>query len=83
MGIDLAALIAAGRLAPGDELYHQGRPGSREIIARVTRDGIEVDGTLYMSLSTAAARLSGHPTNGWTYWRLRVTGRPIDGLRRS
>jgi hypothetical protein len=78
---DISGLIEAGRLTVGAELYHRGRSGETETVARVTRGGIEVDGTIYSSLSTAAVRLAGHPTNGWTFWRLRETGRPIAEIR--
>ena len=78
----MAKLIQAGVLAVGDELYHRGRPSGGYITARVTKDGIEVNGTPYRSLSTAATRLAGHPTNGWTFWRLRATDRPIAELRK-
>ncbi len=78
---DTQRLIEAGRLAVGTELYHRPRAGAPDIVARVRSDGIDVGGTTYRSLSTAAGRLAGHATNGWTYWRLRETGRPIAELR--
>lgn len=81
---DIDRLINEGKLALGDELFHAGRPtrsGRSEVAGRVTRGGIEVDGTHYSSLSTAAGKIAGHPTNGWTYWRLRSTGRPVGDLR--
>lgn len=81
---DIDRLIDTGKLTVGEELFHPGRParsGRGEVVARVTRGGIEVDGARYSSLSTAAGKIAGHPTNGWTFWRLRSTGRPIAELR--
>lgn len=81
---DIAKLVKSGRLAVGEELYHRGRPTQLpDVIARITSDGIEVNGTTYRSLSTAAARIGGHQTNGWTYWRVRATGQPVADLRKS
>jgi len=33
---------------------------------------IELNGQVYPSLSAAAVAITGRPTNGWTFWRLRV-----------
>jgi hypothetical protein len=75
-------LIDSGRLRLDAELFHPKRSGG-DVLARITSDGIAVDGKTYPSLSTAAGHISGCATNGWTYWRLRETGRPIAELRRE
>ena len=35
----------------------------------IRADGLEVDGTLYPSLSAAAIGVVGQNTNGWNFWR--------------
>lgn len=83
MAHDLTRLMASGLLRAGAELYHPRRRSGTDgdIVARLTDDGIEVNGTVYKSVSTAAARVTGYPTNGWTFWRVRSTGVRLDQLR--
>jgi hypothetical protein len=83
MDRDLNKLLASGQLDVGAELFHPFRHGrSGEVTARIAANGLEIDGKLYPSPSTAAGAVAGHACNGWTYWRLRTTGALIDTLRR-
>lgn len=80
---DLAKLIGSGRLRVGDELFHPaGKHRSADIVATVTDEGLEVDGTMYRSPSTAARAAVGYSANGWAFWRLRSSGELIDSLRK-
>lgn len=51
----------------------------------VRADGLEVDGTLYPSLSAAAIGVVGQNTNGWNFWRFldqdSNTWKPMMALR--
>jgi hypothetical protein len=76
----LAALVATQRLRPGDELFHSTLHGG-ELIARVVVGGLQVDGKVYPSPSSAARAAAGHSTNGWTFWHVRSTGATIETLR--
>jgi hypothetical protein len=79
----LLQLIADGRLPTGTELFHPARLHSdSEVTGWVVPGGIEVNGHVYRSPSTAAravTRSAGE--NGWLWWRLRETGLPLAVLR--
>jgi hypothetical protein len=79
----LPQLIAEGRLPVGTVLFHAARlRPERAITGRVVAGGIEVNGHVYRSPSTAAravTRSAGE--NGWLWWRLRETGLPLAELR--
>jgi Restriction Enzyme Adenine Methylase Associated len=79
----LTDLIAAGRLPVGTEVYHQARRhADRAVVGRVQAGGIEVNGTVYASPSGAARAVSGTTAeNGWTWWRVRSTGKVLAELR--
>ena len=76
--LDLADLLGAGLLTPGMTLY----PGSRKYQGRVATllpDGrIDVDGKTYPRPSPAASSITGHPKNGWWFFRVdKMGGRPL------
>ena len=76
--LDLADLLGAGLLTPGMTLY----PGSRKYQGRgatLLPDGhIDVDGMTYPRPSPAASSITGHPTNGWWFFRVdKMGGRPL------
>jgi len=56
-----------------------------ERLATVQPGGLELDGTLYPSLSSAAIGVVGQNTNGWTFWRYYDQGsrswKPMMALR--
>lgn len=56
-----------------------------ERIATVRKDGLELEGKLFPSLSAAAIHIVGHNINGWNFWKVRdpVTRawRPMSSLR--
>jgi Restriction Enzyme Adenine Methylase Associated/Protein of unknown function (DUF2924) len=81
---DLTRLVERGALQLGDELYHPKRrqTGGGEVGARIVERGVDVDGRVYPSLSTAAKAITGTATNGWTYWRLRRSNQSLADLRR-
>jgi uncharacterized protein (DUF697 family) len=63
---------------PGDRLVHKFRKRAGEIEAQVIsvdrdsgRIAVEVDDKIYPTLSAAGSAISGHATNGWTYWGLK------------
>ena len=79
----LSRVIADGRLPIGSELYHASRlHPERAVTGRVVSGGIEVNGQVYPSPSTAARAVTHSAAeNGWTWWRVRDTGRPLAELR--
>jgi hypothetical protein len=85
MAKELSRLLEEGRLRVGDRLYHSKRQleGRSVITARITRDGVEVDGRVYSSLSTAGRAAAGHAVNGWIFWRLRRSGERLDTLHKN
>ena len=63
---------------PGDRLTHRFRKRQGQVEAEVVsvdrttgRVAVKVGDTTYRSLSTAAAALTGHATNGWIFWGLK------------
>lgn len=78
----LLQLIASGRIAVGIRLYHptRRRPDfacEGEIVA----NGLMVDGRVYRTPSAAAGAITGSATNGWLFWRVRPSDKPISALR--
>ncbi len=80
--VPFAALLQAGLLAPGEELYHR----SSRATATVLPNGSLQSGSHTGSIHTLAVRMGAvAPSNGWQDWlyRDRDTAelRPIDDLR--
>lgn len=64
--------------AAGDELVHHFRKKPGSVIAKVVSVNAEtgevnlrVGRQMFPSLSAAAQAISGHASNGWTYWGLK------------
>ena len=62
----------------GQVLTHHLKKNNSEITATVVevdkslgRIRVEVNGTIYKSLSAAAIAVSGHASNGWIFWGLK------------
>lgn len=80
--VEIADLITAGLLEPGQTLYT--RPGKYGGHAgRILSDGrLEVAGHVFDSPSRAAIFIRKKNTNGWHFWRLDPTGRhPLKEVR--
>jgi Restriction Enzyme Adenine Methylase Associated len=76
----LADPVASGALPVGTFLSHAG--GRHQAEGRVGPGGIEVGGKVHRSPSTAARAVAGTSgENGWTWWRLKESGRPLGELR--
>ena len=78
--VAFGALVAAGLLAPGTELFDRQRRWS----ATVRADGSIACGAETGSIHGVGKTLQGAPScNGWTFWHLEYEGqvRPIDALR--
>lgn len=72
--VEIADLIGAGYLAPGQTLYSRpGKYGGH--VGKVLSDGrIEVAGQVFESPSSAAIFVRKKSTNGWGFWRLDPSG---------
>ena len=55
-------------------IFHDGR-GDGNCVRRLDPR------TEWMAASTAASTITGNQVNGWLFWKLRATDRPIDELR--
>jgi modification methylase len=78
--VAFGALVEAGLLAPGAELFDRKRRWS----ATVRADGSIVSGQETGSIHGVGKALQGAPScNGWTFWHIEHEGqvRPIDALR--
>jgi hypothetical protein len=77
----LSELIEAGMLAAGARLVATYKGAEYE--AGVTEDGRLrfPNGSVESSLSTAAVRVTGRPTNGWTFWKLEKEDQMISLAR--
>jgi modification methylase len=78
--VAFGALVEAGLLAPGTELFDRKRRWS----ATVRADGSIVSGQETGSIHGVGKALQGAPScNGWTFWHIEHEGqaRPIDALR--
>ena len=65
--VGLVDLINAGMLEPGTPLYRR-RKKSPELVGTLVADGrIDLDGELFCTPSDAAAKITGHSTNGWWF----------------
>ena len=73
--VEIADLIGAGYLAPGQTLYSRpGKYGGHS--GKVLTDGrIEVAGQVFDSPSSAGTFVRKKSTNGWNFWRLDPNGR--------
>jgi|HubBroStandDraft_6_1064221.scaffolds.fasta_scaffold207326_3 hypothetical protein len=80
---EIHRLLDAGKLEVGTALYHPQRGGRPAVDARIVGDGIEVKGTVYPSLSTAAKEVAGYACNGWFFWRLRSSNAYVDRVRKA
>jgi hypothetical protein len=76
---ELASLISEGRLKPGTVLFHSGP--RYKVVAKVDRDGLEVNGRTFFSPSTAAKAVTGYAVNGWFFWRVQPSREPLEQLR--
>jgi hypothetical protein len=66
--VGLLDLINAGVLEPGTPMYRR-RKKSPEPVGALVADGrIDVDGELFQTPSDAAAKITGHSTNGWWFF---------------
>jgi len=80
--VEIADLIGAGLLAPGQVLYSRpGKYGGRS--GSILSDGrFEVEGKIFESPSSAAFHIRKKSTNGWDFWRLDPSGRqPLKDVR--
>lgn len=80
--VEIADLIGAGYLAPGQTLYSSpGKYGGHS--GTILSDGqIEVAGQVCESPSSAATCIRKKSTNGWSFWRLEPNGRqPLKEVR--
>ena len=78
--VAFGALVAAGMLAPGTELFDK----QRRWKATVRADGSILSGTEAGSIHGVGKALQDAPScNGWLFWHLEHQGqaRPIDSLR--
>ena len=78
--VAFGALVEAGLLKPGTELFDK----QRRWTATVRADGSIVSGHETGSIHGVGKTLQGAPScNGWTFWHLEHEGtvRPIDALR--
>ncbi len=79
---ELHELIHSGRLPVGSVLVHVERK-KETVEATVVAGGVKVRGRVYPSVSTAARAVAIYSVNGWNYWKLAGTGRPLSDLRRT
>jgi hypothetical protein len=80
--VEIADLVGAGYLAPGQTLYSRpGKYGGHS--ATILSDGrIEVAGQVFDSPSSAGIHVRKKSTNGWNFWRLDPNGdRPLRRVR--
>lgn len=73
----------------GDQLVHKFRKKPGSVVAKVIsvdaesgEVSVQIEGKTYASLSAAAQAISGHASNGWTYWGLEKQ-RPKSRLKTS
>jgi hypothetical protein len=85
MANELLELIQAGKLKVGTILYHPTRQHpERGREAVVTVDGLRLGSRIYSSPSAAAKVANdGYEANGWTFWRVKTTRKPLKSLRRK
>jgi len=80
--VAFGALVEAGMLAPGTQLFDTKRRWAAEVRA----DGSIASGKLSGSIHSVGKDLQAAPScNGWTFWHLEHEGRvqPLDVLRQS
>lgn len=81
--VSIKDLVQSGLLSVGEDLTFRDRI---DVKAKVTADGISVQGQEFRSPSTAAtAVLGGISANGWLCWRVRrlTQWTTLDELRRE
>jgi hypothetical protein len=78
---ELAPLLLAGELQPGDELVWKRRHVTHRAV--VTADGwLQLaDGQVFASPSGAGKKLSGYENSGWKSWRRGSDGMALSALR--
>jgi hypothetical protein len=74
-------LVTAGLLSADAELVAQSQ--GKHHVARLRGGEIELNGQRYPSLAAAAVAITGKPTNGWSFWRVKHDGKnvPLAKLR--
>jgi hypothetical protein len=80
--VEIADLIGAGYLAPGQTIYSRpGKYGGHS--GKILSDGrIEVADQVFDSPSSAGFFVRKKSTNGWNFWRLGQNGgRPLKEVR--
>ena len=78
--VAFGALVEAGWIAPGTEVFDR----KRRWFARVGADGSLLSGTETGSIHGVGKALQGAPScNGWTFWHVEHEGdvKPLDALR--
>jgi hypothetical protein len=72
--VEIADLIGANYLMPGQTIYSRpGKYGGHT--GRILSDGrIEVEGQIFESPSSAGTFIRNKPTNGWHFWRVEANG---------
>jgi hypothetical protein len=82
--VQLADLIAAGALEPGQTLFPRRKKFSGRVATLLPDGRIEVDGTACGSPSDAATTMTGRPTNGWWFFLVdQATRRSLRAVRRD
>ncbi len=81
----ISALIDAGLLEEGTEVFHEGRLHSERTAAgRIVAGGIKIGDRVHASPSGAARAVSGSSAeNGWRWWRVRPSGLTLDEIRQK
>jgi Restriction Enzyme Adenine Methylase Associated len=80
----LLQLISSGRIVIGTRLYHPTRSrGEFASEGEIVANGLRVGDTVYRTPSAAAVAVTGAATNGWLFWRVRPSDKPLALLRRS
>lgn len=75
--VEVVDLIGAGFLSPGATL-HVRRKKHRDRTATVLQDGsLDVNGTVYPTLSAAAIGISGKTENGWYFFGVEEVGKRV------
>ena len=78
--VAFGALVAAGFIAPGTEIFDK----KGRFAATVRADGSLISGKLTGSIHSVGKELQAAPScNGWTFWHLEHEGevKPLDALR--
>lgn len=76
--VDLADLLSTGFLDVGTPIYPRVEKYSKSVGTINSEGAVEVAGQAFQSLSAAAKSLTGKPTNGWSWWSVKVHGERQD-----